>query len=505
MMRLLRVAIGAALFASAAPVRSADHAGALITTGELRTHVETLAADSLEGREAGRRGGQAAGAYILSELKRLAVRPAGDDGSFVQDFNGQYRNILALIAGSDERLAREIVVVGAHYDHVGYGNKANSYGPFGQIHNGADDNASGTAALLELIEAFADSEAKPKRTLLFAFWDAEEKGLLGSEHWISHPTVPNASIAFAFNFDMLGRLRDRNVEVYGVRTAAGLRRLVSERNTGTDLMLTFDWTQRDDSDHWSFYKRRIPYLMLHTGLHNEYHRPSDDVNLINVEGLRDVTTFCERTIAAVADSPSTWTFRSTCSSETNDTDKRLSTPQAQPPSRLGVRWDDAAGGRGEFLLTTVTNGSPAEAAGLHVGDRIIAVDGVAPADTAAFRRAVLSAVKEVGLTVTREELTREMPVRLAGDRVRVGMTWRLDDAEPGVVILRGVVVGSAAHAAGLQVGDRILKVTGRSFADDAAFREAFTAAEPSPELTVERQGRLWTTKIDLDAPAEPMP
>jgi hypothetical protein len=493
----MRSLVAALLIPVAASAIAADVAKALITTDELRSHVGTLASDSFEGREAGRRGGQAAGAYILSELKRLDVRPAGDGGSFIQDFDGQYRNILAVVPGSDERLSREVVVIGAHYDHVGYGNRSNSYGPFGQIHNGADDNASGTAALLELVEAFANAEPKPKRTLLFAFWDAEEKGLLGSEYWIAHPTVPRSDIAFAFNFDMLGRLRNRNVEIYGVRTAAGLRRLLSEQNAETGLKLTFDWTQRDDSDHWSFYKRRIPYLMLHTGLHDQYHRPTDDANLIDIEGLRDVTALCQRTIAAVANAPGGWTFRTDCMHETNETDKQLSVPQAQPPSRLGVRWDADAARRGEFLLTSIANGSAAATAGLRAGDRITAIDGVVPAESSAFREAIFAADDTVQLTILRKGEQRDVSVHLAGRPIRVGMTWRLDDAEPGVVILRGVVAGSPAHEAGLQVGDRILEVAGRSFADDEAFREAFAAAEPSPELTVERQGRLWKTTIDL--------
>lgn len=475
---------------------AADAALARITTDELRGHVETLAADSFEGREAGRRGGQAAAAYLMTELKRLEVRPAGENGTFVQEFGAGYRNILAAVPGSDERLKGEVIVVGAHYDHVGYGSRENSYGPFGRIHNGADDNASGTAALLELVESFAASPTKPKRTVLFAFWDAEEKGLLGSEHWVSRPTVPLSSVKFAINLDMLGRLRNETLEVYGVRTATGLRRLLSEENAGTDLALKFDWTHREDSDHWTFYKRRIPYLMLHTGLHGEYHRPSDDANLINVEGLHEVSELCRNTIAAVADAPA-WTFRDACTVETNETSQRPSMPFAQPASRLGLSWDAERGARGEFVVTGVLAGSPAAAAGLKSGDHIAAINGVEIADSSAFRRAVLAADADTTLSVVRAGEPTDVPVRLAGTPIRVGISWRRDDAEPGVMILQRVVAGSPADEAGLKVGDRVLTVNGESFADEREFREMLQAAGETPRLLLERDGRLLTVELRL--------
>ena len=311
---------------------------------------------------------------------------------------------------------------------------------------------------------------------------------------------------FALNFDMLGRLRNQTLEVYGVRTAAGLRRLLCEQNAGTDLTLTFDWTQREDSDHWSFYKRRIPYLMLHTGLHEEYHRPSDDAHLINTDGLREVTALCRSTIEAVADAPS-WTFRSDCSNETNATNERLSAPLPQPTSRLGIRWDGVRAAQGEFVLTAVIGGSPAATAGLRPGDQVMTINGVAPEDTPMLRRLVLAAPADTTLTIVRQGETIEQPVRLAGAPVRVGLTWRSDAAEPGVVIVRGGVIGSPSDAAGLTAGDRILAVDGERFADADAFRTAFTTAGQQPELRVERGGRLWTTVINLSEPqpSEPRP
>ena len=160
-----------------------------ITRSELQRHIEVLADDTFEGREAGARGGQAAAGYIARLLQQCELKPGGDRGSYYQAFNSSCRNILASMEGSDPQLGQEVIVVGAHYDHVGYGTQRNSYGPWGYIHNGADDNASGVAGLLELAQALSHLPQRPRRTILLAFWDGEEKGLLGSKHWVQTPTI----------------------------------------------------------------------------------------------------------------------------------------------------------------------------------------------------------------------------------------------------------------------------------------------------------------------------
>ena len=148
-----------------------------IQVEDLTGHTDTLADDAFEGREAGTRAGKATSNYLMKQLEKYGLAPAGDRGSYFQQFGG-YRNVLAVLPGSDEKLKHEYIVLGAHYDHVGYGMKKNSYGP-GYIHNGADDNASGTAALLEVAQALTLLPEAPRRSILIAFWDAEEQGLLG--------------------------------------------------------------------------------------------------------------------------------------------------------------------------------------------------------------------------------------------------------------------------------------------------------------------------------------
>src|SRR5690606_17014020 len=142
----------------------------------------------------------------------------------------------------------------------------------------------GTAAILELAEALAGLDVPPRRPILLALWDAEEKGLLGSTHWVTHPTLAGLRPAFLINVDMIGRLRENRLTVYGVRTATGLRYTTSTANMQTDLELLFDWEQRRDSDHLPFFERQVPYLMFHTGLHDDYHRPSDDPERLNLPG-----------------------------------------------------------------------------------------------------------------------------------------------------------------------------------------------------------------------------
>ncbi len=259
-----------------------------ITSSELSHHVDALADDTFEGREAGSRGGRAAGVYIGRELQRMGLAGAGDANGYYQSFGSAYRNILAQIEGSDPQLKDEIILLGAHYDHVGYGTASNSNGPTGYIHNGADDNASGIAALLEVAEALAQLDPAPRRTIVFAWWDGEEKGLLGSKHWIAQPTLPLDRVALMVNMDMVGRVRNDRLTVYGTRTGRGLRRLVSRRNRESDLWLDFTWEISDNSDHYPFFEHNIAILMLHSGLHDDYHRPSDDAEKVNAPGMQRV-------------------------------------------------------------------------------------------------------------------------------------------------------------------------------------------------------------------------
>ena len=254
-----------------------------ITADELGEHVAVLADDVYEGRLAGSRGGHAAGQYLVQQLREYNLKPAGTDGGYFQPFDDGDRNILVLWPGSDPLLRDEVIVVGAHYDHVGTGTRGHVFGPKGPIYNGADDNASGVSVLLEVIEALATTPLETRRSILFAFWDGEEMGLLGSQYWLNEPTVPLERVPLAVNLDMVGRLRDQRLLLLASRTGYGLRQICSGL-AEEPLWLDFSWQLEANGDHWNFLEHKIPVAMLHTGLHDDYHRPTDDVEKINRAG-----------------------------------------------------------------------------------------------------------------------------------------------------------------------------------------------------------------------------
>ena len=409
---------GAILFAGASGGERghAADAGAVIDAADAGRHVAALADDAFEGREGGSRGGRAAGAYIVETLRNAGLRPAGDEGTYYQRF-GTMRNILALVPGSDPACARELVVVGAHYDHVGYGTAANSYGPTGLIHNGADDNASGVAGVLEIAEVLQAMPAKPRRPVLLAFWDGEEKGLLGSWHFVRVRPQPLRDLrpVFVVNLDMIGRLRGERVEIYGGRTMTGLRRILTETNREAGLELIFDWDIVDDSDHFPFIESRVPTVMLHTGLHDEYHRPSDDVQLVNTAGVETVARLAMGVVMAVADRPGTLAgFRDASRREKNSHRDALERVLPAAPVEQRVRWGMStrsdAGDPSAPIVVRVVPDSPLERAGLRCGDRIIAIDGEPFATQATMLQRMASASDALTLQIDRAGRILEVQV-----------------------------------------------------------------------------------------------
>jgi hypothetical protein len=372
-----------------------------VTEEELHQHVMALADDVYEGRAGGTRGGRAAGKYIVKHLQPYDLKAAGAGGDFFQPFGDGMRNILCLRSGDDPQLQHEIVVVGAHYDHVGYGNRRNSNGPIGRIHNGADDNASGAAGLLETIEAFAESGLTTRRSVLFALWDGEERGLLGSKHWLAHPTLPIENVKLAITIDMIGRLRNEQLYVLGTRSGYGLRRLFSGP-VEEPLWLDFSWDLSANSDHWPFLERKIPVALIHTGVHSDYHRPSDDVEKINRAGMRDVCRYLLAAIVKVANEEQLPTFRDGVRRENDSTRRRLEQPLPAaslknwptdtPRPRLGISWRQDSAEPGTVFVTRVVQGAPAAAAGLAVYDRVLELNGLPFADATAFQAAIATSL-----------------------------------------------------------------------------------------------------------------
>jgi hypothetical protein len=394
-------------------------------------------------------------------------------------------------------LKKQVILVSAHYDHIGYGTRRNSRGPIGYIHNGADDNASGTAGLLELAEAYTVLAKPPKRSILFAFWDAEEKGLLGSRYWIAHPTLPLDAVVMEINLDMIGRLREDRLIVYGTRSGYGLRKLVSCQNEGLALKLDFSWTLKPNSDHYPFFQRDIPILLWHTGMHDAHHTPYDDAKLINHAGLSRVTRLLFHVTYDLADRPQVPGFRREAGSETDKTRAWRAAYRPQPASRLGVGWRRQDSSGDGVRLTRVASGSPAEKAGLRPGDRIVRCAGREIHSGDELSGGVMGAESPASLVVVRPGRPEplQLSVQLDGTPLRLGITWRVDDAEPGTLILTHVVPGSPAAEAGLRIGDRIYQIAGRDFSDDSQFAQlAATLPEPL-ELLVERNGQVRTVVL----------
>ncbi len=470
----------------------------VITRRELRRHCEFLASDALEGRETGTQGGQAAGAYIVAQLRKLKIRPAGVDGDYYQPFQNS-RNIICRLDGSDPTLAKEYVIVGAHYDHVGRGSLRNSHGPIGYIHRGADDNASGTATLLELVNAFRSLDVAPKRSIVFIFWDGEEQGLLGSEYWCQYPTVPLEGLKLVFNIDMVGRLRENRAEVYGARTAAGLREFLSANNADPGVLLTFTWETRRDSDHYPFYARQIPFLMVFTGKHPEYHTPYDTADKLNLEGMERVARLLFRTVYAAAQTPRLPGFRQAAYQEGSALQESREAATEIPPPRLGVTWDEGAAKRHLIEVTQADPGSAAEIAGIRPGDRIVKFDGAAVHDAAEMREAVTDAPEETTAVVAHsgESATRTLPLHLQGPAHPIGIFCRTDDAEPACVIISRVLRGSAADVAGLRLGDRILRVGKRAVGSEPELSALLARHAGTRTIEVERDGELRTVSVTL--------
>jgi len=469
--------------------------------------------------EAGGAGSQAAAKYIIKQLKSRNVKPAGDHHKFTQTFRGRYRNILAVIPGSDPELREDYIVIGAHYDHVGYGSRYNSRGPIGKIHNGADDNASGSAALLGLAQLFHQEKIDLKRSVLLAFWDAEEKGLLGSEYWVQKPTRSLGQVALYINLDMVGRLRNQRIHVFGSRTHLQARRILSLSNH-SQLHFDFDWNIAQDSDHYSFFAKGIPFLMLTTDRHQDYHRPSDDADKLNYKGLTEITKLVSRYVMHHASRDPLPSFRKQCRSESEYDHKKQIAAQADRPARLGIRWDNKLIKAGNIVISTVTPESPADIAGLKPGDRI---DWFQESQTE-FRHALQNG-KQFRWLINRADSPIQLGITRAfsqtaksdnGNRERqkivktielkdvprkLGISWRADSADPQCVIISRVVPDTPADWANLEVADRIYRIGDNDFKDEDHFRlllqQQLKNSPAQLQFLVERHGMIEVKAVSF--------
>lgn len=297
---------------------------------------------------------------------------------------GDVFNVIGLRRGADPALARQAVVIGAHYDHLGRG-EFGSLAPSrrGEIHNGADDNASGTAGLLELARAFG-REPPPPRTLVLAAFTAEESGLRGSAEYVRDPVVPMSDTVAMLNLDMVGRLRDGGLTVFGADTSPGFTRLVRAAASELDTKPVFHGGGYAPSDQTSFYAKNIPVLLFFTGSHSEYHTPDDEFERVDTDGVASVAGVVYRVARALLDG------RDRPLVVTAAAPDRGSSGGGYGPY-LGTVPDFSSPSEGGVLLQGVRAGSPAEVAGIRAGDRIVEFDGASVANLEEYAALLFSA------------------------------------------------------------------------------------------------------------------
>lgn len=291
----------------------------------------------------------------------LDLRTRMDLTTAVRRITKQTSNVVGFLEGTDPQRRDTVFVVGAHYDHLGWGQDGSMYrGTEPQIHNGADDNASGTAGLLELAQYFASH--RTAHSLVFIAFAAEEMGVLGSSYWVSNPTRPLTDVAAMFNLDMIGRLSDssRALTVNGSGTSPIWNRILAEADADSTFSLTLSPDGHGGSDQTPFYMKNIPVLFFFTGLHTDYHRPTDDADKINYAGEARVVRYVKDVITATDARPERPAF------------VRVKSTEERPRGYgvyVGTIPDFGAAVEG-FKISGTSPGSPAEKAGLIAGDII---------------------------------------------------------------------------------------------------------------------------------------
>lgn len=368
---LFMVMVAAPSVAAAQALTTLDQSAARI-----RADVTYLADDARDGRGVGTVGLDSAAAYVSRAFSRAGLKP-GVGASYLQTFEidptapaaahsglggTRVANIVGIRAGAGS-LSDQVVVVGAHYDHLGLGGMG-SLDPdsMGVIHNGADDNASGTATMIEVARLLAERPSPANgRTIVFVAFTAEEMGLIGSSHYVAHPVRPNESTFAMVNLDMVGRLRETRLAAFGAETAEEFLAMLDSVGNGYDLTITASGDGFGRSDHQSFYLHDIPVLHFFTGTHTEYHRVTDDTETLNFDGAAEIAHYLADLTQALATRTAPLTFK-----------------EAPPPPTVtaGTRpWlgtiPDMTSSPGGVLLSGVTEGSPADQAGMQSGDILL--------------------------------------------------------------------------------------------------------------------------------------
>jgi aminopeptidase YwaD len=344
-----------------------------ITESDLRLRMNILASDSLAGRRTGEPGAEKAARYIASEFKRIGLVPMSPGKSYFQYYDFSEKafdstkkektkamNVIGYLPGNDKKLKDELVIIGAHYDHLGMGGK-NALDTVKAIHYGADDNASGTTGVLELAEYYSKHRNTLKRSLLFISFSGEEEGLFGSINYTKNPLISLEKTQAMINMDMIGRLKDSILIIEGMGSSPYWKTLMDSLKHD-NFVMRYKPDGVGPSDHSSFYRKNIPVLFYFTGLHKDYHKATDTKDKINYVGEVEVLDLVRRSIDAIQSKPDRIAFTIV----PEDTTKKVGT------FRVYVGGVPDYGYDGEGLkISDITPGSPADKAGLKAEDIVI--------------------------------------------------------------------------------------------------------------------------------------
>ncbi|GFZ89943.1 aminopeptidase [Aquaticitalea lipolytica] len=357
----------------------------------IKEDIAVLASDAYEGRETGTKGEQEAAEYISKRFKDLGLEPKGTNG-FFQTFSFKpktdpHSEVSYVIMAEDSTItgtnilgfinnnAEQTIIIGAHYDHLGFGSEGSLYrGKEKAIHNGADDNASGVAVMLDLISKLKN--ANKSNNYLFMAFSGEEMGLLGSNYFVKNPTIDIKKANYMINMDMVGRLKaDSTLAVYGVGTSPRFKQSLMANNTRFKLIEKESGV--GPSDHTSFYLSDIPVLHFFTGQHEDYHKPGDDSDKLNYEGMEAISNYIFDVISDL-DKAGKLQFRKT----KNESEE---TPRFKVG--LGVIPDYMFDGKG-MRIDGVSEDKPAQKAGLQKGDIVIKLGDSTIVDMMSYMRAL---------------------------------------------------------------------------------------------------------------------
>ncbi len=307
-------------------------------------------------------------------------------------------NVIAVLEGEGP-LADETIVIGAHYDHIGMGAFGSRSGGRREIHNGADDNASGSCCVVELARRFASRDKKPARRLVFICFSAEEMGLLGARHYVNEPLIPLDKTICMVNFDMIGMMGDdRRVTVFSAETAEEFSGILDRANEAHGLNLNKPRGGNGASDHAMFLQKDIPVMFFHTGLTPTYHTPEDDFDTINIPGMMEIIDVAEKTVDGLL--------------ELKERPKRVSASRGTAP-RVTLGAVLASLEDGGVAIEEIAEGSIAAKAGLQVGDVILEVaDEKVAVRRDVNRQVIANAGKKVNFVIRRGEAQLTLEIEL---------------------------------------------------------------------------------------------